>query len=277
MEMDKNALIEEIKEYRKTIDLTLKEIKSVGGSQIQTRALLTRIELLSSQWFENYETILCEAFKIEDEVIGKYRAHFGKLLELCGGRPSKNTTRDIFSTISADFHGDIIVPMQKLQSAKLKFPEFDKLLGNVENTEKEYLIEAIDCARYGKLRAAIILGWCAAISRLHHYIERIGFSTFNTASVQMKTITSGRYKRFTKNFDIYNFSELQMNVFDNDLLWILEFINAIDGNQHEKLEICFTIRNTCAHPGEATVTNENVLSFFSDLNTLIFSNPKFRI
>jgi hypothetical protein len=91
----------------------------------------------------------------------------------------------------------------------------------------------------------------------------------------MSNIQAGRYKRFNKKFDIQNFVDLSMTVFDNDLLRVLEFLRAIDGNQHERLEICFILRNTCAHPGEATVSQENVLSFFSDLDTFVFGNPKF--
>jgi hypothetical protein len=68
-----------------------------------------------------------------------------------------------------------------------------------------------------------------------------------------------------------------MTVSDNDPLRVLEFLGAIDGNQHERLEICFILRNTCAHPGKATVSQENVLSFFSDLDTCVFGNPKFNV
>jgi hypothetical protein len=37
------------------------------------------------------------------------------------------------------------------------------------------------------------------------------------------------------------------------------------------------MRNTSAHPGEASITDENLLSFFSDINSLIFANPKFAL
>jgi hypothetical protein len=68
-----------------------------------------------------------------------------------------------------------------------------------------------------------------------------------------------------------------MTVFDRHLLWVLEFLGAIDGNQHERLEICATMRDTCAHPGEAAVSEENVLSFFSDINSLVLGNAKFSV
>ena len=51
----------------------------------------------------------------------------------------------------------------------------------------------------------------------------------------------------------------------------------IDANQHERLSICFTMRNNAAHPGEATITEPNLLSAFSDLKTIVFDNPKFKL
>jgi len=35
------------------------------------------------------------------------------------------------------------------------------------------------------------------------------------------------------------------------------------------------MRNNCAHPGEAPLTEENLASIFSDLNVIIFHNPDF--
>jgi len=35
------------------------------------------------------------------------------------------------------------------------------------------------------------------------------------------------------------------------------------------------MRNNSAHPGEAVISKENLLSFYSDLKTIIFDNSKF--
>jgi hypothetical protein len=37
------------------------------------------------------------------------------------------------------------------------------------------------------------------------------------------------------------------------------------------------MRNNCAHPGDAGVTEENLLSFFSDIDLFVFINGKFSI
>jgi len=152
-----------------------------------------------------------------------------------------------------------------------------RILENVTEAEKDYLEEAIKCAESGYLRAAVILGWNAAVDRMHRVVEKLGFEEFNKKSREMKRIKEGRYKRFNKEYNVHNLSELRATVFDRDLLWVLEYWGLIDLNQHERLSTCLTLRNTCAHPGEASITMENVLSFFSDIKRIIFDNEKFRI
>jgi len=275
--MDKADFVKILKNFRKDISDLAKKCVKVAGRQIQSRALLDELEVVATEWFERIEPSLRSVFQLDEEVILKYREPFGKILELSGGKPSKRVVQTIFEAILRSYHTDILVPVQKHRAMISKFPSLDTVLSHGTGLEVDFLTEAVQCARLGKRRAAIILGWCAAVNRLHLYVEKEGFAKFNQASVQMSAIQRGRYKRFNKKFEIQNLSDLRMTVFDRDLLWVLEFLGAIDGNQHERLEICFTMRNTCAHPGEATVSDENVLSFFSDIDTLIFANPKFSL
>jgi hypothetical protein len=93
----------------------------------------------------------------------------------------------------------------------------------------------------------------------------------------MKSKCEGRFKRFQKSFGVNSLSELRATVFDTDLLWVLEYWELIDANQHERLSICFTMRNNAAHPGEAPITDVNLASAFSDLKNIIFDNPKFKL
>jgi hypothetical protein len=71
-------------------------------------------------------------------------------------------------------------------------------------------------------------------------------------------------------------SELR-EVFDTDVLWIIEGLELIDSNQHTRLKSCFDMRCHSAHPGEAPITEYNLLSFYSDLDKIILSNPKFAL
>jgi hypothetical protein len=152
-----------------------------------------------------------------------------------------------------------------------------KILERVTAEEKEYLNEALGCAKYEFHRASMVIVWSAAINRMHKVVEKLGLMEFNKKSEEMKIICDGRFKRFRKSFNVHSLSELRATVFDTDLLWILEYWGLIDANQHERLGICLTMRNNAAHPGEAIITEPNLASAFSDLKTIVFDNPKFKL
>lgn len=268
--VSKRGFAEDLKDYKGRLQKLSKDCSSVPGYQVQRKTLLTRVESSAAEWFDKYEPTLRWEFALQEETLEKYRQAFGSLLEASGGRPSKNAVNDLFQAVLTQFHSDLVVPVQTYQSYYRDFPVFEKLLTHAEDFEKEFMLEAIECARTGKRRAAIVLGWSAAVHRLHSYVEDLGFDRFNQASDQMASITSGRYKRFDKKFLIHNLGDLQRSVIDRDLLWVLEFLAAVDGNEHERLVICLTMRNTSAHPGEAPFSEENLLSFFSDIDSLVF-------
>jgi hypothetical protein len=76
---------------------------------------------------------------------------------------------------------------------------------------------------------------------------------------------------------VHSLNDLRDMVFDSDLLWVLDYWELIDPNQHDRLSICFTMRNNSSHPGEAPITEENLASFYSDLKSFVFDNPKFKL
>jgi hypothetical protein len=142
--------------------------------------------------------------------------------------------------------------------------------------EGEYLDEAQRCLSVNALRGCIVVGWCAAIARIHSKIVDLGYGKFNAASEEMVAKTVARFKPFNKKFSIESLSELQ-RIFDTDLLWVLEYVELIDGNQHQRLRHCFEFRNNSAHLGFAPITGENLYSLFSDITQIVLKNRKFEI
>lgn len=275
--MNKSEFVRSLKEFKEGLEQLQADCDAAPGKQVRRVGLLDRMEKVAALWFETYEPKLRWDFKFDEHVLDRFRLPFGRLLEITDGSPSKKVAGDLIREALAGFHPDLIVPVQKHHMYYQEHPVFGKLLDAAREYEKDYLLEAIECARAGKPRAAIVLGWSAAVNRLHLYIAHARINKFNQASAQMQAIKTGRYKRFTKKFFIQNLADLRMSVFDTDLLWVLEFMGVIDGNQHERLEICLTMRNTAAHPGEAPFSDENVASFFSDLHPLVFENPNLPI
>ena len=105
-------------------------------------------------------------------------------------------------------------------------------------------------------------------------IEKIGFETFNVTSAQMASQQKGRFKKYNQVQNITSLNDLR-EVFDNIVLWIIEGMGLIDSNQHLRLRSCFDMRCQSAHPGDAPITEYNLLSFYSDLKEIVFDNPKF--
>ena len=153
---------------------------------------------------------------------------------------------------------------------------FEEIFENIKDLpEKDYLEEAIGCAEIGFKRAAVVLGWSSVIYRLHRVIEKEGFDKFNDTSVRISSLNYGRFKRFNKTFRIHDANDLN-EVFDTDLLLVIEGMSLIDMNERTRLRGCFDLRCQGAHPGNAPITDFNLLSFFSDINEVIFKNVRFK-
>lgn len=181
----------------------------------------------------------------------------------------------MLASILKGFNDDLILPIQTEPKLAKGVSELTKMLTGLPSADEDtYLKEAIACAGHGYLRAAAVLGWCAAIDRIHRSIEKVGLAKFNSVSQQMATATTGRFKRFNSPTNINTLSELR-EVFDSNILWILEGMQLIDGNQHTRLRSCFELRCQSGHPGDAPVSEYNLLSFFSDINLIVLRNPTF--
>lgn len=171
----------------------------------------------------------------------------------------------------------ILVDVYTFQEKKASIESINAVLELATPDEKDYLGEAHSCAKAGCLRASVVFGWSAAMYRMHKTIEKLGFNQFNDKSGVMKRTNAGRFKKINKEFDISTLSELRATVFDTDMLWVLEGLELIDSNQHKRLQHCYTMRSTSAHPGEAIITLENLESFFSDLRSIVFDSPSFSV
>ena len=133
----------------------------------------------------------------------------------------------------------------------------------------------MSCASEGYKRAAIVLGWCAAVDRMQRKVLGLGLSAFNAASAKLTAQASGKFKRWNKEFTLTSLGELQ-TVFDTELVVVLEGMGLLDGNQAQRLETCFQYRNHSAHPGQAPIEDPHVVAFFSDINAIILQNPNFK-
>ncbi|HNW71676.1 MAG TPA: hypothetical protein PKZ36_00300 [Candidatus Paceibacterota bacterium] len=271
----------DFKDKLSTFLTDLKKFKSVlqkeKNSQVRKRSLLEETQRLNNEWINNIKQDL--NYFCQPEIIEKYDKLFEGLVQLSLSSGNlKKTYIKYTSDILKSFNNEIILKTHtKSNSKDINHEILDSLLSDFgESEEGKYLKEAIDCAKHDFMRAAIILGWCASIDCIHNKIEEIGFTQFNVVAAQMASAQSGRFKRFSGIQPVTSISELR-EIFDNQILWVLEGMGLIDINQHTRLRSCFDMRNQSAHPGDAPITSYNLMSFFSDLKEIIFNNDKIKI
>lgn len=250
-------------------------VKKETAASIARQSIRAEALRIGQSWFSEVRPAI-EGGVIPADVLDRYGKGFQRLVKISSPNNLKTSYLDTLDGLTKKFKADILLPLQTAAPPAKKTTIFDGIFASLGETDVDdaYLKEAIDCARAGFIRAAAVMGWCAAIARIHRTIERIGFAKFNVASSMMASQTQGRFKKFNKTQNVLSLSDLQL-VFDSDVLWILEGMQIIDANQHARLRSCFELRNHSGHPGEAPVTDYNLLSFFSDIIEIVLKNPKF--
>jgi hypothetical protein len=274
--MKKEELISSLEQYENDLKQLEKTITRYAGAQIKQKPTKDAIQAVARKWFETIEKPLA-GYSVPDDNIEKYHKYFDDLMLMALVDTRKVRYTDLLKLLRESFRKDLIVPVYKHTGDIGKFEQLDAIIESLSEEEKPLMQEALDCAKHGFYRASVVLGWASVVYRMHHIVEKMGFDNFNKKSEDMNKIQDGRYKRYSKVFHVHNAAELQATVFDNDLLWVLEYAGIIDYNQHERLSMCYVMRSTSAHPSSTKVTPENVTSFYSDLKTIIFDNSKFKM
>lgn len=273
--MSKEGILEDLDEVETKLNKLNKNLTQSKIKFVARKSAQQEVQLITTKWFEEIEPVM-DQFGVSEEIIKNYHKLFTQLLELSLKTSRKKTYLRIIEQILSDFK-DIVLLVMKSAGKIISTADLVKILEKVTEEEREFLSEALGCAKYKFFRGAMVLVWSAAINRMQKVIEKLGLKEFNKKSKEMKNISDGRFKRFNKSFNIHSLSELRATVFDRDLLWVLEYWNLIDSNQHERLSICLTMRNNAAHPGEAPISEVNLASAFSDLKNIIFDNPQFKL
>ena len=252
-----------------------KSLKAETVPTVGKTALRAEAKALGGQWHKEFAPKLKHS--LTSETLEKYGTQFTRLIKLSGPNNRAASYLATLELIIKPFNDDLLIPSQQGALVSQAPSSFDTFFAGLSNAdESDYLAEAVACAKHGHLRAAVVLGWSAAVDRIQRVLEHKGLDKFNNMAQLMAAATSGRYKRFKKIDPVTSIAELQ-EVFDRPLLWVIEGMGMIDTNEHTRLGSCFDMRCHGAHPGNAPITPYNLMSFFSDLDQIVFLNPKFKL
>lgn len=252
------------------------EVKNLKTQRINKKSVRDKAIKLADFWAEKIRSPLEHKFKLPPPIIGEYSKAFKHLWVL--SRPNNLRKSYLFTlnSILRRFQDRLVLPVREQQEfGPSLFAESIKQ--RIGPSMDEYLKEAVGCIEKNFYRAGVVLAWCAVIDRIQRKIQELGFEMFNKTSTDMKNKKSGRFKKWNKEFKISTLAELQ-EVFDSDLIWVLEGLGLIDANQGNRLRTsCFQLRNQCAHPGLAPISEPNIESFFSDITAIVLNNPNFKL
>jgi isocitrate dehydrogenase kinase/phosphatase len=176
-------MLDELRQLHNDLKTLRRDIQKETAARIAKNDLRRRAEACATFWFNTVSPALSQHTVITTEAVERYSGWFATLLKL--SRPNNHRVRylAVLQDVLKRIHDDLIVPIQTEPKLRSEVSLLAKMLGNLPNeAENIYLSEAINCATHGFLRAAAVLGWTAAIDRIHLTVERIGFAKFNTIS-----------------------------------------------------------------------------------------------
>jgi hypothetical protein len=246
-----------------------------GTVRINKQAPRAEAEALAVLWFQSLKPRLDVLGATFTPHIAEVTTAMERLHVLSRPNNLGSSYELVITNALKQFKDRFLKPIQLAAPEAKTNTVLDAILDKITDPDESgYLREAVSCAKEGFWRASVVMGWCATIDRLQQTIGRIGFDKFNEASTRLKSKTTGKFKNWTKGVQAGSLSELQA-VFDTDLLAVLEEMNLIDSNESDRLKVCFQYRNQSAHPSKPPVQDVHLAAFYTDIDSIIFSNPNF--
>ena len=169
--MNKKNLIDNLHSIEvdlKNIRAVLKKAKAALRPNISIKKKCKTVSIL---WFKEIKPNLSN-FQIEKNILEYYDKQFNELLKRSTSESRTKTYLPIVSSILSNFKNDLTLQEMKLSIPIKEFNRLDYILDEVSEKEREYFAEALDCAHHNCFRAAIVLGWSAAIFRMQNIVEK---------------------------------------------------------------------------------------------------------
>jgi len=216
-------------------------VKGLKTSTVSVKSIREHTEDLSRRWHDEIEPRLRGRFLLQDTTLDSYKAHFQRLFKLSAPNNLAKSYLVEIDAVLKSFRDALMFPVHSHVDAPVAGTSLGSMLQGLSfPDQKEYLKEAVGCVQHKFLRAAIVMGWCAAMHHIHCKVELLGFEQFNKKCDEMEQ-KKGKWKNFKKPFVISSVSELR-EISDRQVLWVLEGFGLIDNNEHTRLEYCLDLR-----------------------------------
>jgi hypothetical protein len=271
----KDAVVKSLRELQEGLASVGRIIQTTKTILLAPEVFAGEVDYAVAIWADRVEQEVTR-FGVDEAVSKKYRDALRKLHSLSSKRNKRKSHQQVIKDLLKDFHADLVQPVTFHGGADPS-EAIKQIIADIPYPDqKGYLEEALRCIEANCKRAAAVLGWSAAMHHIHSKIEEIGFDKFNKKADEMAAQTKGRFKSFKASAPVDSISDLR-EVPDRRILWVLDGMEILESNQRQRLEYGLDMRIQASHPGDAEVTLTNLESFFSDLSTLVFKNPKLAV
>lgn len=125
---------------------------------------------------------------------------------------------------------------------------------------REFMLEAINSAKSGCRRAAVIMAWSGAVSVLQEYVFTHHLQKFNDDAIANNIL-----KRPAKSL-----SDLRDLSKESHFIESLSRISIVDGSQKKALKRCLELRNDCGHPSQLRLGDAAVAGHIEALLMNVF-------
>lgn len=259
--------LEEFFERIKVLDKALTKLKD---AEVSRADLVQEIKAVSKEWMRLSQG-LRQVESMAGLALSQLDSAFETTFQSTMVRTRANAYKKRLAPVIASYTDSIVIPLIRYEGSPTQVATRQVMAefgGKVSSDELAYLDEAVRCLGSRCNRAAIILLWAAAISRLHSSIERIGFNTYNSALDATTNKKGNPFSRVSKAH-VASLPDLQRSR-DWDLIVVGMDLWKYDFQVYEELDRLLGIRNNAAHPGMLKPTALDVQQYASKLATYVF-------
>lgn len=208
-------------------------------------------------------------------VIEQANQNWGRFRKLAEAASPKTSYKAVLKILIGHLETSVLHPLIKRSGFKTVGTVIRGLLsGVIDTTLTKYLEEAIVCTEQNCARAAVVLAWCAAATKIQDKLASLGLPRLESEFDKMRLDTGLLFRSFTKVYKFSSTPDIQ-EVPDAHLVLLCRFLGWLDDGQYKQLKGCIDLRNACGHPGEYQPDAVKLQAYFSDLVQLVFSNPPF--
>lgn len=260
--------LESLLERAKSLVAELKRLKS---AEVKSAKIKNALADLAREWLRVSQLLKAAAIG-EVAKLNAYDETMRGLLAATGTRARATALRRRLEPFADGALNDVVVPVIQYEGSPRQVAgrQLQTVFGNsLTADEITYVEEAARCVTVQCYRAAIIMLWTAAISRIHNAVVRLGFDSFNKAVDATTSKKGNPFNRVKETAKLSSFPELQRSR-DADLIVIGMELFSYDLQTYQELDRLLGIRNDSAHPGAARPGALDVQQFATKVRDCVF-------